>query len=699
MRRLNPLLVILALAVASWIIVLSSTKTDDRIDASERQSMRQVLENLEREVTTQTTAKKTEDDSPCSFEMDVDFGDSSAEGDMVEDSSADECCAACVARDWCVAAVLSAATDTPAKACWLKPSIGLRIAKPGVVACIPKEEKPIIQSAKCRYEANVDVASGDRDEPIATDVSRERCCELCERDELCKTAVLSSDLDSPPRACWLKNSPGPLVKKAGVIACVPQTAVADFDLALKSPTLQGNNNVGGGKPQSFLEYSITAGEQQPKLTSSELESRRSTIRGAVLHAWKGYASKAWGADNVSPVSGKAVSAGFDMAVTLVDALDTLKLVGLDDEFAKARAYIASSDFKEKIRAATRRGTASFFETNIRVLGGLLGAHAVSENEDEGRPFLEAAVILGDAMYAKLDPETGGAPSSLAGRSNLRSGCPSLAHSGTTQLEFLYLSSATGDPKYGQRVLKFYETIAKMPNLDGLYPTCVGAPNGKLTMGAEADSFYEYLVKVWLFTGKRHDNVWTLYETSMESLDKKLVSRQDKASGTGFLFVDELLWRGGSAFSRDLAMEHLACFLPGTIALGAQHRTDTGHHYALADEIAETCHAFYDQTPTKIGPERVKKHDFSLRQTDTREYILRPEAAEGWWYLAELASLDSSLPVDKYRNWGWDAFTACDHHLKVAHGHASLRDVTKPQSGHIDKMESFWLAVSSSFFLT
>ena len=41
---------------------------------------------------------------------------------------------------------------------------------------------------------------------------------------------------------------------------------------------------------------------------------------------------------------------------------------------------------------------------------------------------------------------------------------------------------------------------------------------------------------------------------------------------------------------------------------------------------------YEQQPTGIGPERVKRMKMDLSETDTREYILRPEAMEGWWYV-------------------------------------------------------------------
>ena len=667
---LPPVVAVVFLIGVSWVLVVMRSSERGAslqppsaivnvVDPMEQESLRLALAALELQI--------AQEQSPCAFEEDVDFLDEEAE--VIKDSDKESCCDLCAGKDWCAAAVVSGPSDEPPRACWLKRSTHKKIVKRGVVACVPKKdfskgEKAPPESFEkkeeqgCRYEADMDVVPqfGDAEGPVARDVSEEECCALCVADPTCKAAVRSSDGDDPPRACWLKTRTEPLIAKTGVVLCV---LTQD-----KSP------------PKKNIEEKRSS----PIVSSSELASRRDAIREAVRHAWSGYADRAWGADSVSPVSGRPVSSGFDMAVTLVDSLDTLKIVGLEEEFQRARSYVASEEFKNKLRRP--RGSASFFETCIRVLGGLLGAYAVSETENEGKPFKDAAVILGDVMYNKLDPATGGAPSSMgAGRFLLRrGGCPSLAHSGTTQVEFLSLSFITGDKKYADRALKFYETIANLPNFQGLYPSCVGAKAGRLTLGAEADSFYEYLIKVDLFT-KGHPKAKALYDRSVVAFEEHLVSRTGS-----YLFIDNLDWRGGAAFKRDQAMEHLACFVPGWLALGGNLK--------LADDIAETCHAFYSQTPSNIGPERVKRHDLSLKHTDTREYILRPEAAEGWWYLAELGDASKR---HKYRTWGWDAFQACDKHLKVKHGHASLRDVLNPRGGHIDKMESFWIAETLKYF--
>jgi len=75
----------------------------------------------------------------------------------------------------------------------------------------------------------------------------------------------------------------------------------------------------------------------------------------------------------------------------------------------------------------------------------------------------------------------------------------------------------------------------------------------------------------------------------------------------------------------------------------------------------------------------------LSKTDTREYILRPEAAEGWWYMHELTG------VPHYREWGWKVFAAMEDVLWVFNGYASLKDVRDKNRGYLDRMESFWFS--------
>ena len=66
-------------------------------------------------------------------------------------------------------------------------------------------------------------------------------------------------------------------------------------------------------------------------------------------------------------------------------------------------------------------------------------------------------------------------------------------------------------------------------------------------------------------------------------------------------------------------------------------------------------------------------------------ILRPETVESLFYLYRLTG-DS-----KYRDWGWNIFTAFEKHTKVSSGgYAGVWNVLNPANKQ-DKMESFFVS--------
>ena len=104
------------------------------------------------------------------------------------------------------------------------------------------------------------------------------------------------------------------------------------------------------------------------------------------------------------------------------------------------------------------------------------------------------------------------------------GCNTLAESGTNQLEFNYVAQVTGDSHFGKKSATFYPYMDKKKSLDGLYPNCFERGTGKITFGADGDSFYEYLVKVWLQTGRKDDRLWRMYQEAIDGLEKWLVHK-------------------------------------------------------------------------------------------------------------------------------------------------------------------------------
>lgn len=108
--------------------------------------------------------------------------------------------------------------------------------------------------------------------------------------------------------------------------------------------------------------------------ASQLSADQQQVVDMTKHAWKAYRDFANWRDflNVYQQRGGSVY-DHDMALTLVDSLDTLFIMGLHDEFDEASAWA-----KVNLEAIMlQSGHVSFFEVTIRSLGGLLSAYYLS----------------------------------------------------------------------------------------------------------------------------------------------------------------------------------------------------------------------------------------------------------------------------------------------------------------------------------
>ena len=123
------------------------------------------------------------------------------------------------------------------------------------------------------------------------------------------------------------------------------------------------------------------------------ETRRDTVRKAFMRCWDSYVKHALPHDELTPVTlrGKDTFGGW--AATLVDALDTLLIMGLVDEFQAVLPAVGALDW-----ADTPLTSINVFETNIRYLGGLLAAYDLSGES----VLMRKAVELGDMLYAAFD---------------------------------------------------------------------------------------------------------------------------------------------------------------------------------------------------------------------------------------------------------------------------------------------------------
>ena len=142
-----------------------------------------------------------------------------------------------------------------------------------------------------------------------------------------------------------------------------------------------------------------------------------------------------------------------------------------------------------------------------------------------------------------------------------------------QLEFRMLDQTIKSPETADLRRKnehVFEIMHDMSPPNGLFPYYVsnndadGRPrfkNDHLTFGAMADSFYEYMLKVWLQGGKVEPMYREMYDKAMQGMHNELVQT---SKPSGLLYIADKI--GGSRM--DYKMDHLVCFMGGLLALGA-----------------------------------------------------------------------------------------------------------------------------------
>ena len=410
----------------------------------------------------------------------------------------------------------------------------------------------------------------------------------------------------------------------------------------------------------------------------QTRARRNFVKEMMRHAWSGYVAHAWGKNEVRPVSKSGnlgtVFGSSACGATIVDSMDTLYIMGLEEEFAMGKEWISSN-----LNLTKMTENISVFETNIRYVGGLLSAFAFTGDE----MFKTKAVEIVEKLLPAFSTPTG-VPH---GKVNMQTGLASsnifmavLSEFGTLHMEFSYLSDITGNTIYKEKVEKLRDFLDNKQKLNNLYPNYLNPVTGQwgqnfCSVGAMGDSFYEYLIKEWLRSGKTDKQAKKMFDEAVTGIEENLL----QISSQGQTDLADL--KGGLLVHK---MDHLACFAGGMFALAAREEVDVKRVQLMkiAEGIASTCHDSYNNTVTKLGPEVIRFDNFS-RPFDS-SYLLRPETVESYFILWR------TTKDPKYREWGWKVVQALEINCKVEGGYSGIRNVNVRKSTD-DVQQSFFLA--------
>jgi mannosyl-oligosaccharide alpha-1,2-mannosidase len=416
--------------------------------------------------------------------------------------------------------------------------------------------------------------------------------------------------------------------------------------------------------------------------------RRTKVRDAMKHAFSNYAKYAWGKDELCPISKQGHNwLPNGAGLTIVDAVDTLFIMGLEEEYQKSVQYF----MKEVPQISTIDNYVSLFEITIRMLGGFLSAYDLSYNEI----FLVRAKELADRLMPAFNTESGIPHNNVnlkTGDARTLTSCFAISEFGTLSLEFTHLSDLTGDPKYRTAIEKvtdiMYNQRDKLKN-PGLFPANYSPIQNnfcttRVTLGALGDSFYEYLLKQWLLRGVQDERYRKMFEESVKGIIDHLVVRSPK----GWTYISEM--ENGQNVAK---IDHLVCFAAGMLALASATNATLGldaqkyNTLQTGRDFIRTCYTSYTSTTTGLGPEIYRINDAGDVITDagSTHYILRPETVESLFILYRVTG-DSI-----YREWGWNIFSAIEKNCRVDGGYSGVRDVGVTPPAHDDKQQSFFLA--------
>ncbi|KAK0146317.1 ER degradation-enhancing alpha-mannosidase-like protein 2 [Merluccius polli] len=431
-----------------------------------------------------------------------------------------------------------------------------------------------------------------------------------------------------------------------------------------------------------------------RFTDHEMEGIRQRIKSMFYHAYNSYLDNAYPYDELRPLTCDGQDTWGSFSLTLIDALDTLLVLGNNTEFQRVATLLQDTvDFNMDVNA-------SVFETNIRGRGGgreggrptsewwgvccpptcCLGGPGWSQSLAGPAPALSSGWLLtsqgnyclmSDAnqrgVLAAFQTSSGmpyGTVNLLRGVSPTETAVTCTAGVGTFILEFSALSRLTGDQQFERAARHALQALWSTRSEIGLVGNHIDVQSRKWVaqdtgIGAGVDSYLEYLVKgSILLQDQELLNMFLEYDRAIQNYTR---------------FDDWYLWVQMHKGTVTMPVfQSLEAFWPGLQSLVGD-----------LDGAIRTFQNYYSVWRQFGGlPEF-----YSITQgytVDKREgYPLRPELIESAMYLFR-ATGDHT-----YLQFGLDAIESIEKISKTPCGYASVKDVRDHKLDN--RMESFFLA--------
>lgn len=409
----------------------------------------------------------------------------------------------------------------------------------------------------------------------------------------------------------------------------------------------------------FIFSTFTCSPQQPPIDRKQMAAE---VRAEFLHSWNAYKRYAWGADGLRPIS-KTPYQWYKapLHMTALDAMDTMILMGLNEEADSVREFIvANVSFDHDIYVEN-------FEITIRLLGGLISSYQMTGDkrllnlaEDLGTRMLPAFNTPTGIPYVDVNLKTG----------EIRNPRTNPGKVGSLLIEFGALSKLTGRKEFYDIPKRAVVEVYNRRSSIGLVGTWMDANTGEWLdpdshLSAGIDSYYEYLIKcAILFDDPDFQRMW---DSSIVAV--KTYLGDEAASGLWFGHADM-----NSGKRTKTWFGALDAFFPGTLVLAGDIET--------AARLQESCLKMWNRYG--IEPEQIDYVKMEVPPEPKWErYFLNPEIMESTYYLFQATG------NPRYLEMGKIFLDSLKRYCRLDEGYSELKSVvTKERS---DRMESYFLS--------
>jgi mannosyl-oligosaccharide alpha-1,2-mannosidase len=392
------------------------------------------------------------------------------------------------------------------------------------------------------------------------------------------------------------------------------------------------------------------------------------VKAQMAWSWDCYRDRAWGKDEIKPVSGAFSSFPLKthhLGLSLIEALDTLWVMGLDSRFEDGVTWV-KSHFDADID-----GEVSVFETSIRLVGGLLSAHLASGDA----ALLAKARDLADRLLPAFATPTG-MPYRFI---NLKTGEPRVAVTSPADIatylpEWGTLSRLTGDPRYAAVARKAMIAVFERRSSLGLVATKIDVLSGAwrsrtATIGSYCDSFFEYLWDSWQLFGDA--DCKQMYDVCTTAILKHQQVWKDHQ-----LWFADVDFETGAVISTE--QDELASFYGGLLGQGGALRQGAAYTESWAKVQAR-----YGVLP--------EGYDYATSRPTQVTNALRPELVDAAF---TLWLIDRS---PRWREIGRLHYEAMKRWNKTAYGYTDLADVTATPKRQADHCPGYWWSEQMKYY--